>query len=512
MAVSSGFFNSIDGDRVYNADQMSTYFKGLISDGVYENVGSRLRVTNGSGMSVNVGTGRAVVLSRWVENDAELNLALDAADVQYNRIDAIAVRLDLTESGRAVNIIVKKGTNAAKPEPPARSTGADIYELYLATVSIPKGTTTITQDLITDLRPSDQCGWVTGLVEQVDTSDLYAQWAAAYAAYYAQSTATFDAYFAQKQQEFETWFEHLTEQLNVDTTLHQYQNTVTVSGTTSTVTVGIADYDSAADLMMAYSNGILLVEGVDYTISGTGATAQIRLTNSLTGTNDITFVVIKSVIGESESGGALDLSANLMGYEAGVTDLSHGFVVLNSSGTIESGTYTIDGAEYSGLRLSGASTIGTPDNMSVGTLRAKVIVTGFNASNDQRIFSPKRGNNYNFRLAVWTSGSDNRLHYEVSGCEILDDSLVPVYPGYYNNYADPNITKDLILNKELIIEIRNDNTGYRTLYVNDVAKARKWTEGSSTGSYDGVWNSFTIGGNGTTGNDLLITEFKWVIE
>ena len=303
MAVSSGFFNSIDGDRVYNADQMSTYFKGLISDGVYENVGSRLRVTNGNGMSVNVGTGRAVVLSRWVENDAELNLTLDAADVQYNRIDAIAVQLDLTEGGRTVDIIVKKGTNAANPEPPERSTGADIYELYLATVSVPKGTTAITQDLITDLRPSDQCGWVTGLIEQVDTSDLFNQWVTAYNQYYAQSTATFDAYLAQKQAEFETWYAHLTQQLNVDTTLHQYQNTVTVSGTTPAVTIGVSDYDSDADLLLAYSNGILLVNGIDYTVTGTGATAQILLANPLTGANDVTFVIIKSVIGEGSGGG-----------------------------------------------------------------------------------------------------------------------------------------------------------------------------------------------------------------
>ena len=213
-----------------------------------------------------------------------------------------------------------------------------------------------------------------------------------------------------------------------------------------------------------------------------------------------------------ESPTSIELPANLMSYESGVTDLGHGFTVTNSSGTIESGTYTIDGNEYSGLRLAGASTIATPDNMSVGTLKAKVIVTSFSTSSDQRIFSPKRGNNHNFRLTVWTSGSDNRLHYNIGGCEILDDSLVPVYPGYYTDYADPNITKDLILNKELIIEIRNDNTGYRTLYVNGVAKARKWTEGSSTGSNDGIWNSFAVGGNGTTGNDILVTEFKWIIE
>lgn len=318
MAVSSGFFNSINGDRTYNADQMSTYFKGLISDGVYENVGSRLRVTNGNGMSVNVGTGRAVVLSRWVENDAELNLTLDAADVQYNRIDAIAIQLDLTEGGRTVNIVVKKGTNDINPEPPTRSTGADIYELYLATVSIPKGTTTITQDLITDLRPSDQCGWITGLINQVDTSDLYAQWAAAYAAYYAQSTETFNTYLAGKQEEFETWFEHLTEQLNVDTTLHQYQNTVTVSGTTSAVTIGVEDYDSDADLLLAYSNGILLVEGVDYTVTGTSTTAQILLTNPLTGANDVTFVVIKSVIGEGSGGGGGVIESNYIEFNNGL--------------------------------------------------------------------------------------------------------------------------------------------------------------------------------------------------
>lgn len=219
-----------------------------------------------------------------------------------------------------------------------------------------------------------------------------------------------------------------------------------------------------------------------------------------------------SVTVDVESPSFIELPANLMSYESGVTDLGHGFAVTNSSGTIESGTYIIDDTEYSGLRLAGASTIATPDNMSVGTLKAKVIVTSFSTSSDQRIFSPKRGNNYNFRLAVWTSSSDNRLRYNISGCEILDDSLVLAYPGYYTNYADPNITKDLILNKELIIEIRNDNTGYRTLYVNEVAKARKWTEGSSTGSNDGIWNSFAVGGNGTTGNDILVTEFKWIIE
>ena len=47
MSITSGFFNSVNGDRTYNADQMSTYFKGLIGSGVYENVGGALQVLAG---------------------------------------------------------------------------------------------------------------------------------------------------------------------------------------------------------------------------------------------------------------------------------------------------------------------------------------------------------------------------------------------------------------------------------------------------------------------------------
>lgn len=302
MAVTYGFFNSVSGDRLYNADQMSTYFEGLVSSGVFENVGDRLQVTAGTGMSVNVGTGRAIISSKWVKNDAALNLPISAADVQKNRIDAIAIRFDAT--ARTVSIVAKEGTaTTGAATPPTRATGADVYELFLAYVSVPKTTTTITQDLITDLRWSANCGWVTGLIKQVTTSDLYDQWAAAYNAYYAQSTAMFNAYMSAKQTEFNTWFAHLTQQLNVDTTLHQYQNTVSTSSGTSEINIGISEYDSDYDLLLAYIGGVLLVQGDDYVITGTGDAAKITLTLPTVGVNDVTFIVIKSVIGEGSSGG-----------------------------------------------------------------------------------------------------------------------------------------------------------------------------------------------------------------
>ena len=93
MALTYGFFNSIDGDRTYNADQMSQYFKGLVSSGVYESVGGALQVIAGNGMTVNVQTGRAIVYQKWMESDAVETIAISAAHAILNRYTAVVVRL-----------------------------------------------------------------------------------------------------------------------------------------------------------------------------------------------------------------------------------------------------------------------------------------------------------------------------------------------------------------------------------------------------------------------------------
>lgn len=301
MAVTSGYFNSVNGDRLYNAEQMTLYFDGLISNGVYESIGDKFQVTAGEGMSVNVGTGRAMIKSRWVKNDSALSLSIDEASTQYNRMDAVVLKYDAT--ARSISVVVKKGTETSgMPNAPDIVRTNDVYELWLATVRVMKNTAAITQAMITDFRTSSLCGYVTGLIKQVDTSTLFAQWQAAYEAYYAQATAAFDAYMAAKQDEFDTWFASLTSELRVDTTLHQYYNAVSVSGTTSEIMIGINDYDSNADLLLAFANGVYLIGGIDYTITGTGAAAKINLQKPLIGANLVNFVVVKSVIGEGSGG------------------------------------------------------------------------------------------------------------------------------------------------------------------------------------------------------------------
>lgn len=293
MAVSSGYFDSINGDRTYNAEQMSNYFDGLVSNGVYEMIGDRFNVTVQSGMTLNVGSGRAIIQSHWVKNDDIQTVTLDASNAQYPRIDVVCLRLDM--DARSIILTKKTGTPAATPVMPDITRNADVYELYLASVLVPAGATT--PQTITDLRPSSLCGWVTGIIKQVDTSDLFTQWQEAY----TQQFADFDAYMTIKMQQFNTWFEHLTSQLIVDTTIVKYENVVAAVAGFDISFIGIPDYIIGEDVLLTFVNGKLISEGFDYEIFryGSGYTPAIKLLGGkkFNSGEKIIYVVLKSVPG-----------------------------------------------------------------------------------------------------------------------------------------------------------------------------------------------------------------------
>ena len=300
MALEYGFFNAVkqtDGtyDRVYNAEQMSRYFNGLVSPGVYESVGGGLQVRAGTGMTVQVQTGRAILGDncQWLDNDAVLDIVLNAAHVTLNRYTAIVMRLDYTN--RNISIVTVDGANATAPTKPAMTRTSATMEYCLAYVYVGKGVTTITQSAITDTRPDNTvCGWVTGLVQQVDTSQLFLQWQTAYAEFYAQM----QAWQTQQAAAFDAWFSTLTGQLQVNTYIQEYRNTVSVTTSATQVSIGISQYVPTTDILIANLNGIALVEGTDYSISGTGTGAKMTLTKAIDGNNVIEFRVLKSKIGQ----------------------------------------------------------------------------------------------------------------------------------------------------------------------------------------------------------------------
>ncbi len=200
MSIRSGFFNSIDGDRLYNAEDMNRPYKDIISNGVFPNPSTNLQVYTSSGMTVQILEGGGMFGGGWAYNDAPVLVTLQGGETNLNRIDAIVIARNENELVRSTTVYVKKGTPASSPVAPTMERNDQLNEYCLATVYVASGTTELTQSMITDTRMnSDVCGWVTGLIEQVDTSTLFEQWNSAYQEQYEINTQAFNKWFSDLQ-------------------------------------------------------------------------------------------------------------------------------------------------------------------------------------------------------------------------------------------------------------------------------------------------------------------------
>lgn len=179
MTVTSGFFNSINGDRRYLAKHFAAYFASFIGNGVYPSPSTGLQVVERVNMAITVKPGNGWINGYFVTNDDDLVFILNNADGTLNRIDRVVMKLDY--SNRQITIEVKKGTLASSPVAPTLQRDADIYELAIADIRVNAGVAAITQANITDQRFNlSLCGIVTGVVDQIDTTGLFAQYNSAF--------------------------------------------------------------------------------------------------------------------------------------------------------------------------------------------------------------------------------------------------------------------------------------------------------------------------------------------
>lgn len=200
MAITSGFFNSLEGDRKYDARQMGEMFDGLIMDGVFMSIGDALKTTPSSGMTVAVGTGRAWFLHTWAKNDSEYLIEVSAAESVLNRIDTIVLDVDNTEAVRNNTIKLIKGTPASNAKRSTLINTEDHKQIPLADILVPAGTTTLTVANITNIVGTDECPYVTGPLSIIQNDDILAAW----------------------QEEFDTWFEDVKGTLDSDTAGNLY--------------------------------------------------------------------------------------------------------------------------------------------------------------------------------------------------------------------------------------------------------------------------------------------------
>lgn len=300
MAITYGFFNALqqsDGtyDRVYNSDQISNMFEGLISDGVYESVGNALIVKASSGLTVQVGTGRMIIGGKWLKNDATTDITLTASHLTLNRWSAIVCRLDATN--RVMTIVEKAGSPATNPTKPTMTNSSTIKEKCLAYVYVKAGATSVSQSDITDSRADTSvCGWVTGLITQVDTSQLFLQWQTAYENMFAQM----QAWETQQKAAFDTWFATLTDQLQVNTYIKRYHKTVDMKQNNGIFPLDMDGYTySDTDILLINVNGVMLTEVYDYLLDTSKTPVEIHTNATLEAENILEITVLKSQIGQA---------------------------------------------------------------------------------------------------------------------------------------------------------------------------------------------------------------------
>lgn len=216
MSLSYGFYNSSGGDRRYDARQFSRLFNALIKDGVFMHIGSHFAVTEGSGMTVNVGTGYAWFNSTWTLNDAPLPVTAEQSDLLLTRIDALVLEINETVASRVNLIKFVKGTPSAQPKKPSLTNTNEIHQYALAYVTVNPGAESLTQSDIENNVGKEGCVFVTGILETIDISSLIAQWESQWNDWLNQQKKETDEFQKTSEEEFLEWFDHIKGQLGSD--------------------------------------------------------------------------------------------------------------------------------------------------------------------------------------------------------------------------------------------------------------------------------------------------------
>ena len=160
----------------FDAADVAAYLAGLTS-GAFSG-DEDFPVTAAGGLKITVGAGRGWVHpSRFTgysitKREAD-TLTMPLADPSLPRIDRIVMRYDA--GARAASLQVLQGTASSTPTAPAISRTELIYDLCLAEITRPAGSTSISTGQITDTRLDEAlCGIVRDGVTGIPTDELLA--------------------------------------------------------------------------------------------------------------------------------------------------------------------------------------------------------------------------------------------------------------------------------------------------------------------------------------------------
>lgn len=166
----------------YNAQDVMRFMAGKTS-GVFGEEGN-FQVIAKSGMTVTVqaegmtggwlSDGGKYGVSFWNAND--IDLTVETADGVNPRKDRVVVSWHIPQQTTVPDVLIRKGTPSASPQPPALVNNGEYAEICLAEINVPAGATEITSYNITDTRLNEElCGLVSMGIEKIPTGGLEAQ-------------------------------------------------------------------------------------------------------------------------------------------------------------------------------------------------------------------------------------------------------------------------------------------------------------------------------------------------
>lgn len=203
MGEYANFYNSTNGDRVYDADSFEEWLKPFFTTGVF-NGGLQVNANVPNDMTIKVTSGYVNINGKTKFYDAPSVFTIEAAHATLKRIDNVILRRD--DVNRDFTMFIQKGSFSETPSVPTITRANGLYDLVLAEVYVNNAAVVIRQENILDKRADlDLCGWVTSTVEEIDLSQITAQW------------LDYVTNFKNEQEaDFMTWFNTMKDQLTTD--------------------------------------------------------------------------------------------------------------------------------------------------------------------------------------------------------------------------------------------------------------------------------------------------------
>lgn len=288
MAFRCGFFNAVNGDRKYNAEDMANPYKRIISNGVFGKpngeLSSDLQVIINGAFRVKVQKGQGLFYGKWAELDEPMDLTIPTPDIVNTRIDSVVVRIDTSSAVRAGSIVYKVGTAASTPTAPTLENSKYVKEYRLCNIAVAPNTTAVTQSNITDTRPTSECGIIHNLLWNSDITATYKQWEA----------------------QFNEWFNNVKSTLASATIISSFTSKYTADTITDTIPINISRFNSELDILQVYINGLL---ESDFTVSKDRQ--SVTLKHAIGVGTVVDFICYKSMDG-SEAESVVRLVDNLV--------------------------------------------------------------------------------------------------------------------------------------------------------------------------------------------------------